>query len=149
MSVVRPRKMQHARCPDAAGTPGGTRRFGDRSASSSFPPRRLSFDKLRTAIEALVASTEGQDGDICADQNSSPELVRHAAMPAGHSTPESSEGAAERNGSKDKGGQLGRSGSFPVRRSSFDRILDVIHSNEEQGEPADGPVLTNTTNTNT
>lgn len=140
--------MQPGGGPEAAGTPGGTRRFGDRGASSSFPPRRLSFDRLRTAIEALVASTEAQDADMSTHKNSSPEPVHHAARHADHATPEPIEGAGERNG-RDKARHLGRSGSFPVRRSSFDRILDVIHSNEEQGEPADGPELTKTNTTNT
>ena len=140
--------------PEATVSPGSRRRFGDRNASNSFPPRRLSFDKLRTAIEALVASTEGPEDNISRDRTPSP--VRHAAgrVPADDrdaATPRPREGAvhAGEGNNHDKARQLVRSGSFPVRRSSFDRILDVIHSNEEQGEPADGPALTNSNTNNT
>lgn len=137
--------------PDAAASPR-SRRFGDRNASNSFPPRRLSFDKLRTAIEALVASTEIREDNMSRDRTPSP--VLHAAERlAGDdaASPRSREVPlhAGVGNSHDKARQLVRSGSFPVRRSSFDRILDVIHSNEEQGEPADGPALTNSNTNNT
>ena len=33
--------------------PGGSRRFDRHSRSSSFPPRRLSFDAIRSALEKV------------------------------------------------------------------------------------------------
>ena len=118
-----------------------------RERCNSFPPRRLSFDKFSSALEAVAAlhAPEGLAVQCPPSHDQS-----HVTGPRAPAPCESSQrppqahgvGSAERRAAR----ELTRSESFPVRRSSFDRIIDQLNGGGDAGEPALGP---NSTNTNT
>jgi len=158
-------------------TPGGSRR--ELGRSNSFPPRRHSFDKIWSVIQASDAVEEGGDTRLESGTPSpshqslasrsreegvgvhqppppcnpavKPEYRttwRPTIAPSAPGKMEESCGPRESRreaGKEEK--RLGRSESFPIRRSSFDRIID-LHANDEADEPAAGPHFTST-NTNT
>lgn len=118
-----------------------------RERCNSFPPRRLSFDKFSSALEAVAALHAPEGLAVQCPPRHVQSHVTGPRAPAPYQSsqrPPQAQGvrSAERRATR----ELTRSESFPVRRSSFDRIVDQLNGGEDPGEPALGP---NSTNTNT